>query len=79
MEYKKPMPTPIRLSFEIIPILCPLTSLSTPVSLFHREPFYSLNSIVGAVDADERVKLLGQKGVTVWFTGLSASGKVRLQ
>jgi len=29
----------------------------------------------GAVDAKERVELLGQKGVTVWFTGLSASGK----
>jgi len=29
----------------------------------------------GSVDAEERVKLLGQKGVTVWLTGLSASGK----
>ncbi|KZT43554.1 adenylylsulfate kinase [Sistotremastrum suecicum HHB10207 ss-3] len=29
----------------------------------------------GSVTADERAKLLGQKGVTLWLTGLSASGK----
>jgi adenylylsulfate kinase len=29
----------------------------------------------GSVSRDERQKLLGQKGVTVWMTGLSASGK----
>ncbi|KAG1732192.1 adenylylsulfate kinase [Suillus paluster] len=29
----------------------------------------------GSVDAQERVGLLKQKGVTVWLTGLSASGK----
>ncbi len=29
----------------------------------------------GAVDPQERHKNLGQKGVTVWMTGLSASGK----
>ena len=29
----------------------------------------------GAVSRDERQGLLGQKGVTVWMTGLSASGK----
>src|SRR5215208_4781824 len=29
----------------------------------------------GAVSRDERQKLLNQKGVTVWMTGLSASGK----
>jgi len=29
----------------------------------------------GSVSAEERVQLLGQRGVTVWFTGLSASGK----
>src|SRR5213596_1530819 len=29
----------------------------------------------GSVSRDEREKLLGQKGVTVWMTGLSASGK----
>ncbi|HRK30763.1 MAG TPA: adenylyl-sulfate kinase [Tepidisphaeraceae bacterium] len=29
----------------------------------------------GAVTRDERQKLLNQKGVTVWMTGLSASGK----
>jgi adenylylsulfate kinase len=29
----------------------------------------------GAVSRDEREKLLKQKGVTVWMTGLSASGK----
>lgn len=29
----------------------------------------------GEVSRDERNKLLGQKGVTVWMTGLSASGK----
>jgi adenylylsulfate kinase len=29
----------------------------------------------GSVTRDEREKLLGQKGITVWMTGLSASGK----
>jgi adenylylsulfate kinase len=29
----------------------------------------------GSVTRDERQRLLGQKGVTVWMTGLSASGK----
>jgi len=29
----------------------------------------------GAVSHEEREKLLNQKGVTVWMTGLSASGK----
>ncbi|RPD53516.1 adenylylsulfate kinase [Lentinus tigrinus ALCF2SS1-6] len=29
----------------------------------------------GSVNAEERASLLSQKGVTVWFTGLSASGK----
>jgi adenylylsulfate kinase len=29
----------------------------------------------GSVTRDEREKLLGQKGVTIWMTGLSASGK----
>src|SRR3982750_414728 len=29
----------------------------------------------GSVTRDEREKLLGQKGVAVWMTGLSASGK----
>ncbi|THG99927.1 hypothetical protein EW026_g2501 [Hermanssonia centrifuga] len=30
----------------------------------------------GSVDGTERARLMQQKGVTVWFTGLSASGKV---
>ncbi|KLT44034.1 putative adenylyl sulfate kinase [Cutaneotrichosporon oleaginosum] len=29
----------------------------------------------GAVTLDERAELLGQRGATIWFTGLSASGK----
>ncbi|KAI0779684.1 adenylylsulfate kinase [Fomes fomentarius] len=29
----------------------------------------------GSVSAEERASLLSQKGVTIWFTGLSASGK----
>ncbi|KAI0733211.1 adenylylsulfate kinase [Fomitopsis betulina] len=29
----------------------------------------------GSVDASERAELLKQKGVTIWLTGLSASGK----
>lgn len=29
----------------------------------------------GAVSSAERSELLGQSGATVWFTGLSASGK----
>jgi len=30
----------------------------------------------GSVESEERIQLLDQKGVTIWFTGLSASGKV---
>lgn len=30
----------------------------------------------GSVTSAERTKLLNQKGVTIWLTGLSASGKV---
>ncbi|KZT28926.1 adenylylsulfate kinase [Neolentinus lepideus HHB14362 ss-1] len=29
----------------------------------------------GSVDVSERTQLLSQKGITIWFTGLSASGK----
>ncbi|KAI0758312.1 adenylylsulfate kinase [Irpex lacteus] len=29
----------------------------------------------GSVDGPERARLLSQKGITIWFTGLSASGK----
>ncbi|KAG9088229.1 Adenylyl-sulfate kinase [Ceratobasidium sp. UAMH 11750] len=29
----------------------------------------------GAVEQAERAELLGQRGITIWFTGLSASGK----
>jgi len=29
----------------------------------------------GSVTAEERVQLLGQRGATIWLTGLSASGK----
>ncbi|CAG8626158.1 9454_t:CDS:2, partial [Cetraspora pellucida] len=32
----------------------------------------------GHVSRSEREKLLGQKGLTIWFTGLSASGKSTL-
>lgn len=32
----------------------------------------------GAVKDDERSELLNQKGATIWLTGLSASGKVRI-
>ncbi|ORZ03144.1 adenylylsulfate kinase [Syncephalastrum racemosum] len=32
----------------------------------------------GAVSKEERQSLLGQKGLTIWFTGLSASGKSTL-
>ena len=30
----------------------------------------------GSVESSERIDLLKQKGVTIWLTGLSASGKV---
>ena len=36
----------------------------------------ALSFDTGSVNADERATLLSQKGVTGWFTGLSASGKV---
>lgn len=37
---------------------------------------FSLYFFIGIVSSDERVQLLQQKGVTIWLTGLSASGKV---
>ena len=39
---------------------------------------YGAKLMKGAVGQDERGELLGQKGATVWLTGLSASGKVSL-
>lgn len=30
----------------------------------------------GSVTKEERAQLLGQQGLTIWLTGLSASGKV---
>ena len=36
----------------------------------------SISASAGSVDSAERTRLLGQKGATLWFTGLSASGKV---
>lgn len=32
----------------------------------------------GNITSEERQTILGQKGLTIWLTGLSASGKVRL-
>jgi len=32
----------------------------------------------GAIEKEERERLLGQKGVVIWFTGLSGSGKSTL-
>ncbi|KAF7361964.1 Adenylyl-sulfate kinase [Mycena venus] len=34
-----------------------------------------LLSRTGSVDSEERIALTGQRGVTIWLTGLSASGK----
>jgi adenylylsulfate kinase len=39
---------------------------------------FSLDDFKGSVTGTERTQLLLQKGVTVWLTGLSASGKVAL-
>jgi adenylylsulfate kinase len=39
----------------------------------------SLTISQGSVNIEERVDLLGQRGVTIWLTGLSASGKVGLK
>ena len=58
------------------------TSLFTLVSLqpFEQDQGHILRHVVslaGAVGQDERAELLGQKGATIWLTGLSASGKVK--
>jgi adenylylsulfate kinase len=37
----------------------------------------SLTIFPGSVDVEERVSLMQQRGITIWLTGLSASGKVR--
>jgi hypothetical protein len=39
----------------------------------------SLTISPGSVNIEERVDLLQQRGVTIWLTGLSASGKVGLR
>lgn len=35
----------------------------------------NITKVIPAVTREEREKMLGHKGVTVWFTGLSGSGK----
>ena len=44
---------------------------------YHRSHLVDVNRGQGAVTPEERHELLGQRGLTIWFTGLSASGKVR--
>lgn len=51
------------------PLLSTLDRVTIPIPLTRRCPH------IGAVTQDERDTLLGQKGCTVWLTGLSASGK----
>lgn len=38
--------------------------------------YLALTACAGAVERQERVRFLGQRGLTIWLTGLSASGKV---
>ena len=59
------------------------THMATNIT-FHSGPYsiWYLSSILiclsqGSVTSSERAQLLRQKGVTIWLTGLSASGKVR--
>ncbi len=55
------------------------TSPSMQVCYFIFKQIYMRGNswrFTGSVDGTERARLMQQKGVTVWFTGLSASGKV---
>ena len=36
----------------------------------------NITFLAGTVDSAERINLLGQIAITIWLTGLSASGKV---
>jgi hypothetical protein len=36
----------------------------------------ALTLCIGSVGSEERIGLIGQRGATIWLTGLSASGKV---
>jgi len=47
---------------------------SVPTVLFFRMAT-NITFHAGSVDLEERTQLLKQKGVTIWLTGLSASGK----
>jgi len=51
---------------------CPLLKPQPHASKLTR----GAHSSPAAVTAEERSSLLGQKGATIWLTGLSASGKV---
>ena len=50
---------------------------SQPSCTYFFKKINSVNS-KGSVGIAEREQLLNQKGVTIWFTGLSASGKVNV-
>src|SRR5262249_39914365 len=60
-----------------------LPLLPTSITNLRRGEFHEMTQIKatnitwheGHVTAEERSKLLRQKGVTIWFTGLSGSGK----
>jgi hypothetical protein len=46
------------------------------ITLCYCKHMFSMNRGPGAVTPEERHELLGQRGLTIWLTGLSASGKV---
>ena len=43
---------------------------------YYPKHIFDVNHDPGAVTPEERHEFLGQKGLTIWLTGLSASGKV---
>jgi len=57
-----------------------VSSLTTTHNRHRYQVFAMATNITfhpGSVNVEERVSLMQQRGITIWLTGLSASGKVR--
>ena len=58
-----------------VALLCTPRVYSIKVSIMVQDKSTNVTWHDGLVSCDERARLLKQKGVTLWFTGLSGSGK----
>ena len=67
---------PLSLILERWPLILPFTKVRLMVSVIASHETSDNNAYTGSVEPAERRELLQQKGITIWLTGLSASGKV---